>query len=82
MNGRDSFKRCRACGKQIGIITWGIYRKVVVDATPVWVSPDPDGKEYVRVDGSKIRGREVTANSLIKSEPAYRPHRWTCGVEE
>ena len=73
----DSFKRCRFCGKQIGIITWGVYRKVVVDAETVEVVPDPEGEEFVRIDGSKFRGKEAKPGTL-QTEPAYRPHRKTC----
>lgn len=76
----DSFKRCRWCGKQIGVITWGVYRKVVVDAEAVYVVPDEYGEEFVRVDGSKVRGREAGPGE-IQAEPAYRPHRKTCEVE-
>ena len=80
MNG-NSFKKCRWCGKQIGIITWGVYRKVVVDADPVDVVPDANGEEFVRIDGSKIRGREVGMESAYDYEAAYRPHRKTCGAD-
>ena len=81
MNGRDSFKRCRVCGKPIGIITWGVYRKIIVDADALDVVSDPDGEEFVRIDGSKIQGREAEIGTL-QAEPAYRPHWKTCGVEE
>lgn len=83
MNGRDSFKRCRVCGKPIGIITWGVYRKVIVDAEAVTVIADAEGEEYVRFDGSKVRAREAGMDenrNLV--EYAYRPHRKTCGVEK
>ena len=78
MNG-DSFKKCRWCGKKIGVITWGVYRKVVVDAEAVDVVSDEYGEEFVRIDGSKIRGREAEPGTL-QTEPAYRPHRKTCGL--
>lgn len=76
----ESFKNCRFCGRKIGIITWGVYRKIVVDAEAVTVVPDPMGEEFVRIDGSKIRGREV--GLLDGGEPAYRPHRKSCEVPE
>lgn len=79
MNG-NSFKRCRWCGKQIGVITWGVYRKVVVDAEAVYVVPAEEGEDFVRIDGSKIRGVEAEPGA-IQAEPAYRPHRKTCEVE-
>lgn len=75
----DSFKRCRFCGKQIGIITWGVYRKVVVDAEAVDVVPDPEGEEFIRIDGSKIQGR-IAEPGTIQTEPAYRAHRKSCEV--
>ena len=80
MNG-DSFKRCRCCRKKIGIIAWGVYRKVLVDAEAVYVVPDPEGETFVRIDGSKIRGREAEIGT-VQAEPAYRPHRKSCGVDE
>ena len=77
----DSFKKCRICGKPVGIITWKAYRKIIVDAEAVDIVPDPKGEEFVRIDGSKIRGREAEIGT-IQSEPAYRMHRKTCGVEK
>ena len=70
---------CRFCGKPIGIITWGIYRKVVVDAEAVTVVADPEGEEFLRIDGSKVRAREIPYDEITEgSEPAYRPHRISC----
>ena len=77
----DKKMKCRKCGREIFIITWGIYRKVIVDAEALDVIPDPYGEEFVRFDGSKIRGVEAEIGTL-QTEPAYRPHRKTCGVEE
>lgn len=74
----DSFKNCRFCGKPVGIITWGLYRKMVVDAAAVDVVQDPEGEEFVRIDGSKICGREARADE--QGEPAYRQHRKTCAL--
>lgn len=71
---------CRFCGKKIGIITWGVYRKVVVDAAAVMVHAQEEGEEFIRIDGSKVRGREITIDENVTAEPAYRPHRKTCGV--
>lgn len=82
MNGRDSFKRCRICGKRIGIITQGIYRKVVVDEEAVEVIADPDGDSFIRIDGSKVIGRLADRYDDTKeAEWAYRPHRRSCGVK-
>ena len=78
---KDSFRICRKCGKPVGVIEWGVYRKVLVDAEAVDVVPDPHGEEFVRIDGSKIRGRAAEPGTL-QTEPAYRLHRKTCGVQE
>ncbi len=72
-------KTCRFCGKPIAIITWGVYRKAVVDAVPVWVEANPEGEDYIRIDGSKVRGFEVDYISDSTSEPAYRMHGKSCG---
>lgn len=74
--------KCRRCGKQVGIIPCGLYRKELVDAEAVMDRPDPDGEDYVRIDGSKIRGTPVEYDGDEKGEPAYRMHRKTCGVRE
>ena len=73
-------KPCRKCGRPVAVIAWGVYRKVLVDAIAVDVVPDPHGEEFVRIDGSKIRGKEAEPLTL-KTEPAYRLHRKTCGAE-
>ena len=69
---------CRKCGKPIAIITWGIYRKAVVDPEAVWVTADPDGEEYVRIDGSKVTATPAGHTITVGAEPAYRQHRKTC----
>ena len=88
---KDRVMTCKFCGKKIGIITWGVCRKVVVDAEAADVVPDPDGEEFVRIDGSKMRGKEIdpeNAFALIRGtsknlvEYAYKPHVRTCGVEK
>ena len=75
---KDSVKTCRFCGKQIAIITWGVYRKAVVDAAAVMVEANPEGEDFVRIDGSKVRGVEVDFMDP-GGEPAYRDHRISCG---
>ena len=77
---KDNVKRCKWCGREIAIITWGVYRKTLVDAEAVKVKADPDGEEYIRIDGSKVRGVEVDFMDP-GGEPAYRDHRITCGGE-
>ena len=75
---KNDMKICKFCGKRIGIIEWGIYRKTVVDAAAVMVRADPDGEEYLRIDGSKVKAIEVAYDDDGPAEPAYRPHRWSC----
>ena len=76
---KSSVNTCKFCGRPIGVITSGIYRKVVVDAEAVDVVADPNGDEiFIRIDGSKLRGREVRLDSDYKYEVAYRPHRISC----
>ena len=80
---QQGVNRCRTCGKMVGIITEGIYRKVLVDAEAVMVKADPRGETFVRIDGSKFIGIEQPyENCDPDAEPAYRPHRRTCGVDE
>ena len=66
--------RCRICGKPIGIITWGVYRKTLVDAEAVSVYEDPEGDEFLRIDGSKLMARAMPFETE-GTEPAYKPHR-------
>lgn len=69
-------KVCRKCGQMIDIIEWGVYRKIVVDAVPYYVMADPDGEQFVRIDGSKVMAKEVPFETE-GTEPAYKPHK--CG---
>ena len=79
MKKDDGIKTCKICGKPIGIITWGIYRKTIVDLIPIMVKADLDGEDYVRIDGSKVKAVEVAFDSVEPgAEPAYRMHRKSC----
>jgi len=69
---------CKKCGRRIAIITWGVYRKCIVDPAAIMIRPDPDGEEFVRIDGSKVCGKEAAFEE--EAEPAYRLHRKTCGL--
>lgn len=71
-------KNCKWCGKPIMVITWGVYRKAVVDAEAVMVEANPEGQEFVRIDGSKVKGFEVDYISDRPAELAYRQHRESC----
>ena len=73
--------RCRKCQQPVAVITYGIFRRVLVDQEAVEVIADPDGEQYVRIDGSKIQGKEVRIGIMeMVAEWAYRPHR--CGVKK
>jgi len=76
---KDGVTKCKFCGKQIAIITWGVYRKCVVDADAVMVEANPEGEEFVRVDGTKVKGFEADFISDKDAEPAYRMHGMSCG---
>ena len=69
--------RCRICGKPILIITQSPYRKYLVDEKVVFIEADPDGEEFVRFEGGKVKGKEIPGNSDQMGEPVYRPHK--CG---
>lgn len=79
---KDKETICRKCGRRIAIITWGVYRKIVVDPEYFMVVPDPESEEeFVRIDGSKFKGREQrNYMGNEPAEPAYRMHRKTCGA--
>lgn len=67
-------KICRKCGQMIDIIEYGVYRKAIVDAVPYYVLADPEGEQFLRIDGSKIQTKEVPFETA-GTEPAYKPHR-------
>lgn len=73
--------KCRWCGAPITFISRSCYERTAVDPEAVYVVPDENGLCFIRVDGSKIRGREVDAMSEEAKEPAYRPHKLTCGYK-
>lgn len=79
---KDTFRLCRKCGRPIDIIRERIYRKIIVDAYPVLVIPDPHGNEYIRLDGSKMRGVPAQMDiehSRDMAEGVFQIHR--CGAE-
>lgn len=77
MKKNETVKACRKCGRLIGIIDRGLYRKVVVDASGFEIVPDDAGEEFIRIDGSKVRARvlERYDDETAVCEYAYRPHR-------
>ena len=77
MNGSDSFKRCRHCGKMIGIIKKWPFGKIIVDADTKFVFPEPDGEIYIRINGTKMRGTESTRwdDDRVEDEAVWKPHR-------
>ena len=74
MKKGNGVQLCRKCGKPIGIISERVYRKVVVDAVPYYVAPDPEGEQFLRIDGTKIQAKEMPFEKE-GTEPAYKPHR-------
>ena len=72
----SGMKVCRKCGQMIDVIEWGVYRKTVVDAVPYYVIADPQGEQFLRIDGSKLMAKEMPFETE-GTEPAYKPHR--CG---
>ena len=72
----SSMRICRKCGQMISVIEWGVYRKTVVDAVPYYVIADPQGEQFLRIDGSKLMAKEMPFETE-GTEPAYKPHR--CG---
>ena len=76
-------KICKKCGKEILIIHERMYRTITVDADAMEVVADPLGDEFIRWDGSKLRARAIGRDEIVPgAEFAYRPHRWTCGIDE
>ena len=68
-------KICRKCGLMIDIIDTGLYRhEIVDDAVPYYVVPDPEGEQFLRIDGTKIQAKEMPFEKE-GTEPAYKPHR-------
>ena len=43
------------------------------------IVPAEEGEEFVRIDGSKMRGRPVEGDEI--GEPVYRIHGKSCGVK-
>ena len=73
----DTFRLCRKCGKPIGIIQARAYRTIIVDAETQCVHQDPDGEIYIRLDGSKMRGKPADDwnDDRKKCEAVWRQHR-------
>ena len=71
---KRDMKVCRHCGQMVDVIECGIYRKILVDAVPYYVMADPDGEQFVRIDGSKLMAKEVPFETS-GTEPAYKPHK-------
>ena len=76
MKEQETFKRCRKCGRMIGIIQARAYRSIIVDAETQFVHEDPDGEIYIRIDGTKMRGKQADDynDDRITCEAVWRPH--------
>ena len=79
---KDTFKTCRECGAQVAVIERALYRKILVDAEAVPVRISSKGQEFIRVDGSKVKGIPMEIFEPLnyelnpdEIEYAYRPHR-------
>ena len=79
---KDTFRLCRECGKPVAVIKRGLYRKILVDASPVDVFPDEHGEEFIRLDGSKMRAVPADRwdddrwdDDRKEAEYVFRPHR-------
>ena len=84
---KDLEIKCRKCGRRIAIISRGLYRNVLVDPEELMIVATEQGEEFIRIDGSKVRGRELEdiywqtgEKPKNQPEPAYRQHRKTCGA--
>lgn len=81
MSNEPLYHYCKKCMRMVKVISWGAYRSVLVDAKAVEVIADPEGEDFVRIDGSKVMAREAKPGD-IGFEYAYRPHRKSCEVRE
>ena len=70
--------RCKCCGQEIIVFSWGIWNRAECDPEVIYVTADAAGEDFVRFGGSKIKGREVAVDSIEPNEPAYRMHRRSC----
>ena len=74
--------QCRACNREIMFIETALYKKIPVDAEPVWVRPDEKAaKSYVLPNGSIIKGEAVGDafdDETAELKLAYISHFATC----
>lgn len=74
---KDTFRLCRKCGRPIGVIQARTYRKIIVDAETQFVHEDPEGEIFIRIDGSKMRGKlaDDYHDDRVVCEAVWRQHR-------
>ena len=84
MRKNETFKTCRNCGAPVAVIERAVYRKILVDAEAVAVRVSSKGQEFIRVDGSKVKGIPMEMFEPLQYaldpdefEYVYRIHR--CG---
>ena len=84
MRDEPIYHVCKKCGRRVDVITWGMFRRCIVDVEAVEVIADPQGEDFVRFDGSKVMARLADRydDDTVEAEFAFRPHRKTCGVSE
>lgn len=78
--------RCRACKAEIMFIQTALYKKIPVNAEPVWIRPDENAKgTYVLPTGDTIRG-EIVPDTFDDEKAglrlAYVSHFATCTTPE
>ena len=85
--GKQMATKCRACGKDILFIETALYKKMPVDAEPVYIVPEEGpqrGRQvgtYILPTGGTIRGqivRDADIDGNTELRLAYVSHFATC----
>ena len=77
--------KCRGCGAEVIWVKTIVNRKKMpIDAEPVWVLLDSNGKKFIRKDGTMVKGRKI--GDAWDDDPdanvieAHESHFATCPV--
>lgn len=73
---------CKGCGVEVFPIDTGtVFKKILVEAEPVWIRQETGGDMFVTITGAAVYGRQAgdadddpDANFL----PVYIPHKGRC----
>ena len=73
---------CRGCGVEVFPIDTGtVFKKILVEAEPVWIRPETGGEMFVTIDGRTVHGVQAgdadddpDTNFLA----VYIPHKGRC----